>query len=164
MNNARTNNSLSENISKSFIQEAQPLDIIKGFQDSSAILEKLEENLEKGLISDEEFEKALSTLNIISKGGEGSKGGKVIGHTKSGKPIYDTHYHETHKHFTQEDHEDAAKLNQDLKDKHYSQYEELKEKDGEVSKKAATHHSKHLEHGTNSYYHDKKADLLARRS
>jgi hypothetical protein len=27
-------------------------------------------------------------VDLLEKGGEGSKGGKVIGHTKSGRPIY----------------------------------------------------------------------------
>lgn len=35
---------------------------------------------------------AKSQENDIEKGGEGSKGGKIIGHTRTGKPIYD---HET---------------------------------------------------------------------
>ena len=34
------------------------------------------------------LEKALDLL--IKGGGEGSRGGKVIGHTKSGKPIYES--------------------------------------------------------------------------
>lgn len=41
---------------------------------------------------------------------EGSKGGKVIGHTRSGKPIYETYDHPTHKKFTSADHNDASKL------------------------------------------------------
>jgi len=40
---------------------------------------------------------------------EGSRGGNVIGHTKSGKPIYEDHTHESHKKFTSADHKDAAK-------------------------------------------------------
>lgn len=74
----------------------------------------------------------ISQGDEIQKGGEGSKGGKVIGHTKSGKPIYEhssipskgsSQYHakkaakknldnfnETYKDFTPEDHQDAAKL------------------------------------------------------
>ena len=43
--------------------------------------------------------------------GEGSRGGKVIGHTKSGKPIYETHSaeeaHSLHPNFTPKDHEEA---------------------------------------------------------
>lgn len=40
-------------------------------------------------------------------GGEGSRGGKIISHTKSGKPIYDTANHSSHKDFTSADHSDA---------------------------------------------------------
>lgn len=46
----------------------------------------------------------------IEKGGEGSKGGKIIGHTKSGKPIYDTANHPSHAGFSTADHQDAADL------------------------------------------------------
>jgi len=46
----------------------------------------------------------------FEKGGEGSKGGKVIGHTKSGKPIYATKNPKNYKDFTKEDHTDAEKL------------------------------------------------------
>jgi len=35
-------------------------------------------------------EKKKPSAEPLSKAGEGSKGGKVIGHTRSGKPIYDT--------------------------------------------------------------------------
>lgn len=45
-------------------------------------------------------------------GGEGSRGGKVIGHTKSGHPIYESHggkAHEAYPHFSAEDHTEAAR-------------------------------------------------------
>lgn len=48
--------------------------------------------------------------NQLEKGGEGSRGGKIIGHTKSGKPIYDTFSHSAHKDFTHQDHYDAQNL------------------------------------------------------
>lgn len=57
----------------------------------------------------------------IEKGGEGSKGGKVIGHTKSGKPIYANGVANSigYKDFTKEDHEDAynkhSKISRDQK-------------------------------------------------
>lgn len=38
---------------------------------------------------------------------EGSRGGKVIGHTKSGKPIYDSFHHKHHESFSAKDHRDA---------------------------------------------------------
>lgn len=46
----------------------------------------------------------------IIKGGEGSRGGKVIGHTKSGKAIYGDKAakHEHYKDFTDQDHHDAS--------------------------------------------------------
>lgn len=60
--------------------------------------------------------KILSCYNnvedSIEKGGEGSRGGKVIGHTKSGKPVYEhrnPNYHSGFEDFTKQDHQDAAK-------------------------------------------------------
>jgi hypothetical protein len=50
----------------------------------------------------------------LEKGGEGSRGGKVIGHTKSGKPIYDTFEHEGHKNYNAADHKDAADKHHEL--------------------------------------------------
>jgi len=63
-------------------------------------------------------------LDSLEKGGEGSKGGQVIGHTKSGKPIYANSLH-TSKDFTHEDHSDAMTAhmkeakNQKDNEKHY---------------------------------------------
>lgn len=61
--------------------------------------------------TDDEVEKA---------GGEGSRGGKVIGHTKSGKPVYASRssYHSSYSDFSDEDHEDAAKLHRDEANKY----------------------------------------------
>ena len=47
-------------------------------------------------------------------GGEGSRGGKVIGHTGSGKPIYMSHSHKAHNDFTAADHDDARAVHQKL--------------------------------------------------
>lgn len=38
--------------------------------------------------------------NDLQKGGVGSRGGIIIGHTKSGNPIYDSASHQSHKNFT----------------------------------------------------------------
>jgi hypothetical protein len=38
---------------------------------------------------------------------EGSRGGKVIGHTKSGKPVYENHDPENYKDFNHNDHFEA---------------------------------------------------------
>ena len=43
-------------------------------------------------------------------GGEGSRGGKVIGHTSSGKPIYKSHGHPSHADFNGDDHKEAVVL------------------------------------------------------
>ena len=48
-------------------------------------------------------------LNTFEKG-EGDRGGKVIGHTRSGKPIYNHFLHSNHQNFTLQDHEDASDL------------------------------------------------------
>lgn len=64
---------------------------------------KHRENFEK--LSDKEYDDSN-----FEKGGEGSRGGKVIGYTKSGKPIYDTISHSSHKNFTKQDHDDAYNL------------------------------------------------------
>lgn len=50
-------------------------------------------------------------LGSLVKGGEGSKGGRVIGHTSSGKPVYDTFKHEEHKEFTAKEHDEAKEIN-----------------------------------------------------
>lgn len=51
--------------------------------------------------------------------GEGSRGGKVIGHTKSGKPIYENANHEGHKNFTIAEHNDAIDLHQKPRDDYH---------------------------------------------
>jgi hypothetical protein len=43
---------------------------------------------------------------------EGARGGKVIGHTKSGKPIYDSAKHEGHKNFSIAEHDDAIRIHE----------------------------------------------------
>lgn len=59
---------------------------------------------------------------------EGSKGGKVIGHTKSGKPIYESHDHPSHKEFTAADHEDAYHLHNHIAPARYGKPDNDKEK------------------------------------
>lgn len=56
-------------------------------------------------------------VDRLQKSGEGSRGGKIIGHTKSGKPIYDTHDHPSHSNFTSQDHEDAVEAHYALRKK-----------------------------------------------
>ena len=51
---------------------------------------------------------------FVVKGGEGSRGGNVIGHTSSGKPIYARPDHSSHEQFTHKDHGDAEDLHEKL--------------------------------------------------
>jgi hypothetical protein len=46
------------------------------------------------------------------QGGEGSRGGKVVGHTSSGKPIYESHSHPSHTSFSAKEHVEAASLHE----------------------------------------------------
>lgn len=57
---------------------------------------------------------ALDEAGLIKKAGEGSRGGHVIGHTKSGKPIYDSAKHPDHSSFTKQDHQDAIDAHKNI--------------------------------------------------
>lgn len=87
-------------------------------------------NIIKGEYSEPFIEDELNKIEIteVEKGGEGSRGGKVIGHTKSGKPVYDhsdnndlhSYGHrgsfpkenpmDHYKDFTSDEHREAARL------------------------------------------------------
>jgi hypothetical protein len=57
--------------------------------------------------NEEQKRKLLALYGVkIEKSGEGSRGGKVIGHTKSGKPIYEHSIYNS-AGFSTEDHSDA---------------------------------------------------------
>jgi len=81
----------------------------------------------------------LSAQKDLEKGGEGSKGGKVIGHTKSGKPIYAHNaFNIKHKEFTSSDHQEAREM---------------------LAKKAGDSHSKWIKEGRKAFsQHKKDAD------
>lgn len=64
-----------------------------------------QERLDIAKAMDSEIEKAIGE-NDIEKA-EGSRGGKVIGHTRSGKPIYADSNHPEHKTFDAKDHFDS---------------------------------------------------------
>lgn len=57
---------------------------------------------------DDEEEEPTEDKTDIEKGGEGSKGGKVIGHTASGKPIYASRDSNFGRDFSHQDHHEAA--------------------------------------------------------
>jgi len=54
--------------------------------------------------------------NKLKKGssGEGTRGGRVIGHTSSGKPIYQGHSNEGHGDFKAQDHKDASAMHGEI--------------------------------------------------
>lgn len=72
------------------------------------------------------------------------KGGKVIGHTKSGKPIYEAHRHSSHKEFNREDHKDASLLHAKLSEKDFDAHhpqsayhlKKMRQMDGDVEKES----------------------------
>lgn len=87
-----------------------------------------------------EFEKsqALKILSMYTNvdeltKAEGSRGGKIIGHTGSGKPIYDSANHPSHKNFTSEDHRDASAIHN---------YKSDWGRDKEYNKNLATEHKR----------------------
>ncbi len=49
------------------------------------------------------------SMGATIRAGEGSRGGKIIGHTSGGKPIYMIHGHASHSEFSPSEHGEAAK-------------------------------------------------------
>lgn len=76
----------------------------------------------------------------IEKGGEGSRGGKVIGHTKSGKPIYSQANHDSHKNFNAEDHFNAMHVQGEFANSKKS----LKDESWQKHKDEESEHYKHF--------------------
>ena len=76
--------------------------------DKNFVIQKSQASTDEPEENNDEQEES-EDLEKASKG-EGSRGGKVIGHTKTGKPIYAGKLAESkaHKDYTAEDHEDAA--------------------------------------------------------
>lgn len=133
-----------------------------------------------------EVEKALEVLNLdnndgdavsFEKGGEGSKGGQVIGHTQSGKPIYSNHNpHAGHKFekWSKQDHKDAASMHKKMSDMHQKQADKHWEKwtrnADEVGLAQSKHHiaemdkhesaKKGHEYAAENWKFDKKAKLI----
>jgi len=84
-----------------------------------------QERLDIAKAMDSEIEKA-----------EGSRGGKIIGHTKSGKPIYDSANHAAHADFTSDEHKEAAATHLS---KNYSRKKPDAEKEAHHEKQRAEH-------------------------
>ena len=86
----------------------------------------------------------------VDTNGEGSRGGKIIGHPSSGKPIYMNHNHPTHKEFSSSDHRDAVKLHfsEGFRVQHNPASGELSKSERDVVKQhneARKHHDKEFE-------------------
>jgi hypothetical protein len=92
-------------------------------------------------------------FNDLIKSGEGSRGGKVIGHTKSGKPIYDQHNHPAHAGFNAKDHRDAANKNSMLMQK----YDNLAAESKKDKEKTAHYQEKADRFSSNSESHGEDA-------
>lgn len=94
-------------------------------------------NVKSGI---EELEKRMADV--------GARGGKIIGKTKSGKPIYESYNHHAHKGFTSEDHEDAAR--------HHAHHAE-----NSLGKnnKAVKHHTDQMHRHIEHYYHGGAQDF-----
>ena len=74
---------------------------------------------------EQQKEKILKSYNgteDLIKGGEGSRGGKVIGHTRSGKPVYESHTssHSDYRDFDEADHSWAAHFHEERAKLHRS--------------------------------------------
>lgn len=119
--------------------------------ESDKKVKKADDSTGVQLSEEDEMKKAMGTANTPGaketiekgKGGEGSKGGKVIGHTKSGKPIYDTFSHSSHASFTKQDHRDASALHQKLTMDHIDKHNKAEAASDErkAHLKASSHHS-----------------------
>lgn len=98
---------------------------------------------EAGLSKAEAIELFKSEEDVMEKAatGEGSKGGKIIGHTKSGKAIYQTHHakHKAYKEFKAADHIDAAMTHQKEGDK----FKIKREDTADLAKEKMKHFSHH---------------------
>lgn len=103
-------------------------DVVKSLDNENSFLSKA-------------FDIINKSLDVFEKGGEGSRGGKIIGHTKSGKPIYKNANHIEHKNFNKEDHADAENLHKELSKEHLNKWEKSKqEKRDESSLEEHGHH------------------------
>lgn len=79
----------------------------------------------------EKQKRILSSFNL-EKGGEGSRGGHVIGHTKTNKPIYESHIGHNYGSYRSSDHDSAAQIahekgHEDLAKFHENESKKLKE-------------------------------------
>lgn len=108
------------------------------------------------VISISDYQNTSIAKSFVS--GEGSRGGKVIGHTRSGRAVYDIHDHPSHSIFTSADHEDAIRhqsLQYHDSDKSGNRHYALGNKNEAVGhyKQREEHHSQIKEHRKLLYEH-----------
>jgi hypothetical protein len=87
------------------------------------------------------------TITFVKSKRARAKSGKVIGHTRSSKPIYRKKYAHDYKDFTKEDHMDAANL--------HLEYTSNK-KDGEFESNLRSSHAETHRQAANVLYEDLK--------
>lgn len=93
---------------------------------------------------------------------EGSRGGKVIGHTKSGKPIYESHEQTHTQHYTSEDHSDAVNAHMKESKKHADDvkwYQKVEENTGNEVSDRRSAQDKQNEHKKKQDHHSSMAEL-----
>jgi hypothetical protein len=77
----------------------------RDFKDRDIERQERIDHIRKGLYGD------------IEKGGEGSRGGRVIGHTVSGKAVYEKKSAKSYKNFSVKDHKEASNIHDSYIDK-----------------------------------------------
>ncbi len=86
-----------------------------------------------------EFDIEGGSENDILKA-EGSRGGKVIGHTRTGKPIYEDFSHDKHREFNESEHNDAAEAHSKIADKYANHKDQEKRSKSSKSTKEYVKH------------------------
>lgn len=98
-----------------------------------------------------DLNKAYNTFSLM-KGGEGSRGGKIIGHTSSGKPIYEnSHKHPSFNLLSGKEHDEAADLHNrqavlHLKEAEKYKFANIKDKAIKHLKQASKHADANFKH------------------
>lgn len=123
--------------------------LVSSGKNEEIIRETIANNLRKGLITQDQFNKANAQLDDLIKAGKktgaGSRGGHVIGYTKSGKPVYKNNK-QPYRDFSAQDHSDAAEIHSEQARSHGTQFH---------STKSAANADYH---GAMQKYHQEKAD------
>lgn len=138
-----------------------------GYSDTSieSIKNGLKDKLEKGDISKELHESALNQLDtIIEKAGEGSRGGHIIGHTKSGKPVYANKgiMAKEYDNYSSQDHMDASEIHAEKSRGHRE--ESYKSSPSYYSGKSEDERHLSQHHDSQSYSHRQRAGQLDKKT